>query len=150
MKLSEIFLAATALLPVAVTAKSVVAHVIVSKLNQLPKTHFNNQQVGNTASYTTDTWKNDISLAQAAGIDGFVLNIAPPLNGVTSTQVSNAFTAVKNSQGGFKLLFSFDYLGGGQPWHASDVVNLLQTYGPNDAHMKVQGKYLLPFGIIPS
>jgi glucan endo-1,3-alpha-glucosidase len=58
----------------AANPKLVVAHVIV----------------GNTASYSVETWKQDIQLAQANGIDGFALNVgfsAP----FTNAQVQNAY-----------------------------------------------------------
>jgi glucan endo-1,3-alpha-glucosidase len=55
------------------TGKLVVAHHIV----------------GNTASYTADTWKSDIQLAQANGVDGFALNIASAAP-FTDAQVANA------------------------------------------------------------
>lgn len=120
MKFITLILAALASLPSAVSAQSVFAHFIL----------------GNAGSYTETQWQSDIKLAQEAGIDAFVLNIAPPLVGTTSTQVSNAFKAVNDLGSGFKLFFSFDYLGGGQPWAASDVISLLQTYTPNTAHFK--------------
>lgn len=102
------------------SAKAVFAHVLV----------------GNTCSYTVSTWQSDIALAQKAGIDAFALNIAPPFSGCTSTQMSYAFQAANNLATGFKLFFSFDYLGGGSPWAASDVVTILKAYGPNYAHFK--------------
>jgi glucan endo-1,3-alpha-glucosidase len=53
--------------------KLVVAHVIV----------------GNTASYSVDTWQSDIKLAQQNGIDGFALNIGSTAP-FTDAQVKNA------------------------------------------------------------
>ena len=61
---------------------------------------------------------------------------------VQLTSMSNAFTAANDLKSEFKMFFSFDYLGAGQPWQASDVVNILKAYGPNYAHMKFQGKLL--------
>lgn len=72
------------------------------------------------------------------------MNIAPPFEGTTATQVSNAFTAANNLAGqlssDFKLFFSFDYLGGGTPWTSGDIVNVLNSYGKNGAHFQVDGK----------
>lgn len=110
-------------LPSAVSAQSVFAHFIL----------------GNAGSYTETQWQSDIKLAKAAGIDAFVLNIAPPLAGTTSIQVANAFKAANDLGSDFKLFFSFDYLGGGEPWAAYDVITLLKTYAPNTAHFKYQG-----------
>ena len=41
---------------------------------------FAHHMVGNTYPYTQDTWASDIALAQANGIDGFALNVAPELS----------------------------------------------------------------------
>nr|AUS76866.1 glycosyl hydrolase [Leptoxyphium fumago] len=114
------------LLPALTTAQSVFAHVIV----------------GNTGAYDIDQWKSDIELAASYGIDGFVLNIAPPFSGSTATQMSYAFQAANDltSELGFKMFFSFDYLGGGSPWSESDVITILKAYGPNGAHFQVNGK----------
>lgn len=60
-------------------------------------------------------WVNDIVLAHQAGIDAFALNIAHGDTNVP-TQVANAFAAAASADAGFKLFFSFDYLGGGSVW----------------------------------
>jgi hypothetical protein len=54
-----------------------------------PKLVVAHMMVGNTYSYSVDTWASDIKLASANGIDGFALNIgsAAPF---TDTQVANA------------------------------------------------------------
>ncbi|KAF2716338.1 glycoside hydrolase family 71 protein [Polychaeton citri CBS 116435] len=113
------------LLPTLITAQAAFAHVIV----------------GNTGAYDINQWKSDIQLAAQYGIDGFVLNIAPPFSGSTSTQMSYAFQAANAlSSLNFKMFFSFDYLGGGQPWASSDIITILKAYGPNGAHYQVNGK----------
>jgi hypothetical protein len=107
-------IAALALFLPAVSAKTVFAHVVV----------------GNTAAHTQDTWATDISLAKAAGIDAFILNIATGDSNVP-TQVSNAFAAADAANNGFKLAFSFDYAGGAGAWPAtgdSSVVSYLNQY----------------------
>ncbi len=38
---------------------------------------------------------------------------------------------------GFKLFFSFDYLGSGVPWETGDIVTLLKQYGWDRAYYKV-------------
>ena len=50
-----------------------------------------------------------------------------------------AFQAAKIAGNDFKLFFSFDYLGGGTPWEASDVINLLNTYNSQSAQFRYNG-----------
>ncbi|OZJ02016.1 hypothetical protein BZG36_05201 [Bifiguratus adelaidae] len=100
--------------------------------------------VGNTAAHTQSTWQNDITLAHNAGIDAFALNIATP-DSNTAPQVANAFAAAKALNNGFKLFFSFDYLGGGQPWPATgsnSVVSYLTQYKNSGVYFYYNG---LPF-----
>lgn len=100
--------------------------------------------VGNTAAHTQATWANDISLAKACGIDAFVLNMGYPDSNVP-TQVANAFAAAEAAGSTFKLLFAFDYLGGGQTWPATgsnSVVSYLQEYQGSAAYFKYNN---LPF-----
>jgi hypothetical protein len=100
--------------------------------------------MGVTGGYNIEKWTSDIRLAQSHGIDAFALNIAPPFEGTTATQISYAFQAANSLAGqlssDFKLFFSFDYLGGGTPWTTGDIVNILSTYGKNGAHFQVDGK----------
>ncbi|KAF2092210.1 glycoside hydrolase family 71 protein [Saccharata proteae CBS 121410] len=100
-----------------VVAKAVFAHVIV----------------GNVASYTEDQWLSDMTLAQEAGIDGFVLNIASPWEDPTITQVAAAFIVANNMSTDFKLFFSFDYSADGA-WDASEVTEILNEYVANYAY----------------
>jgi glucan endo-1,3-alpha-glucosidase len=119
---------ANSLLPT-ISAHSVFAHVVV----------------GNTASHNTTTWASDISLAKASGIDAFALNIAYP-DSNTPIQVANAFEAAEAAGGSFKLFFSFDYLGGGQPWPGgsgaadppNSVVSYLLKYKGSSAYFNYQ------------
>lgn len=81
---------------------------------------------------------NDIQLAQAAGIDAFALNGGYPDSNIP-TQVALAFAAAEALGSGFKLFFSFDYLGGGQPWPATgdnSVVSYLQEYASSPAYFQ--------------
>jgi hypothetical protein len=59
------------------SSKMVVAHVIV----------------GNTASYSAETWTSDIKLASTSGIDGFALNVGS-ISDFTDKQVANAYVFV--------------------------------------------------------
>lgn len=60
------------------TAKLVVAHHIVGLTGG-----------GGAGDFTLDTWKQDIRLASAKGIDGFALNVGP--DDYTDTQVGYAY-----------------------------------------------------------
>ena len=112
---------ATCLLADQAAAQAVFAHIIV----------------GNTDSYTVAEWESNIRLAASKGIDAFVLNMAPPLDGTTGTQTANAFEAAASVALNFKLFFSFDYEGSGQPWSTEDVIFLLEQYGTNEYYYKV-------------
>lgn len=130
MKVLPLLLSAAAFLPyLALGQKAAFAHVVV----------------GNTASHTQDTWAADISLAAATGLDAFALNIAYPDTNIP-TQVANAFAAAEAAGGGFKLFFSFDYLGGGQGtasyWPATgdySVASMLNEYKSSSAYFLHNG-----------
>ena len=95
--------------------------------------------LGDTYAHTQATWQNDITLAHDAGIDAFALNIGYP--DIFANQVSNAFAAAEALNNGFKLFFSFDYLGGGQPWPAtgtSSVVSVLEQYQNSSVYFNYQ------------
>lgn len=61
--------------------------------------------VGNTYPYSLDSWKADIRLASAGGIDGFALNIGP--DSWQPEKVALAYRAA-SELGGFKMFLSFD------------------------------------------
>jgi glucan endo-1,3-alpha-glucosidase len=91
--------------------------------------------VGDTSAHTEANWENDITLAHDAALDAFALNVAwPDTDGETSTQVANAFAACEALANGFKLFFSFDYLGGGEVWPAADVISWLEEYSSSDCY----------------
>ncbi|KAF2757998.1 glycoside hydrolase [Pseudovirgaria hyperparasitica] len=115
----------TALLSTAAVASAgdVLAHVII----------------GNVDSYSVNQWSSEIKIAQAARIDGFILNTAADKATHEST-IANAFTAAEYLN--FKLAFSFDYLAQG-PWAPHDVTDLLNRYGQRKAHFKVNGAPLV-------
>lgn len=95
--------------------------------------------VGDTAAHTQATWENDITLAYETGLDAFALNGGYPDSNVP-TQIANAFAACESLANGFKLFFSFDYLGGGEVWPASEVVSLLQEYSSSDCYLTYDSK----------
>ncbi|KAI3319431.1 carbohydrate-binding module family 24 protein [Xylariaceae sp. AK1471] len=88
--------------------------------------------VGNVPAFSQADWEADIVLAQAAGIDGFALNIAA---GDTSNAASiqKAFQAADAK--GFKLFFSFDYLAWGA-WDQNVVIQLINTYKVYNSYWK--------------
>lgn len=57
--------------------------------------------VGNAYPYTYDTWMNDIRLASASGIDGFVLNFGPDY--WQPDRIKDAYNAAAASGTGFKV-----------------------------------------------
>jgi glucan endo-1,3-alpha-glucosidase len=86
-----------------------------------------------------------MTLAQDAGIDGFVLNAAPNsagacFSGAIATQIGNAFDATKALTTPFKLFLMFDYLGGGKPWDAAGVTQALTTYANDPAYFRYNDK----------
>ncbi|KAH8689532.1 putative glucan endo-1,3-alpha-glucosidase agn1 precursor [Talaromyces proteolyticus] len=100
--------------------------------------------VGDTASHNQSTWENDIKLASAAAIDAFALNGGYPDSNIP-IQVANAFAACEALDNGFKLFFSFDYLGGGQPWPATgdnSVASYLANYTKSSCYQNYNN---LPF-----
>jgi hypothetical protein len=125
MAFLQLFIVACALFAQHVQAKYVFAHVVV----------------GNTAAHTQSTWEDDITLAKNAGIDAFALNGGYPDSNIP-TQVANAFAAAEALGSGFKLFFSFDYLGGGLPWPATgdnSVASYLNQYKGSAAYFNYEG-----------
>lgn len=57
--------------------------------------------VGNAYPYTYDTWMNDVRLASASGIDGFVLNLGPDY--WQPDRIRDAYNAAAASNTGFKV-----------------------------------------------
>ncbi|KAJ8112809.1 hypothetical protein OPT61_g4911 [Boeremia exigua] len=106
--------------PIAVQAKSVFAHFMV----------------GNTESFKVDDWKREMSLAQAAHIDAFALNMAYD-DYVLNNQLPNAFAAAESL--GFHVFFSFDYAGNG-PWDKDTVKATLKAYTKSSSYFQYNGK----------
>ncbi|KAM0150313.1 hypothetical protein ACHAPG_008917 [Botrytis cinerea] len=88
------------------------------------KAVFAHFMVGNTASYSTDDWEDDINQAQIAHIDAFALNIANN-DSTIAAQLPILFSIAGSK--GFKLFFSFDYAGNGA-WLQADVIALVNRY----------------------
>jgi hypothetical protein len=104
--------------------------------------------VGDTSAHTQGTWEQDILLAAEVGIDAFALNMGYPDPNIP-IQVTNAFNALDALNLDFKLFFSFDYLGGGEPWPATgnnSVVSYLQEYATSQHYGNLYFQYDdLPF-----
>ena len=95
-------------------------------------------QVGNTASYSTYDWEDDINKAQIAHIDAFALNIANN-DSTIAAQLPTLFSIAGSK--GFKLFFSFDYAGNGA-WLQADVIALVNQYKMEAAYYFIMGKPL--------
>ncbi|KAI8245335.1 hypothetical protein K4K55_002335 [Colletotrichum sp. SAR 10_96] len=106
--------------------------VLASACHVQAKAVFAHFMVGNTGRYSTATWRDDIRLAQEAHIDGFALNIAYGER-MNAASLENVFEVASDM--GFKLIFSFDYAGGG-PWPKDDVLNLLKKYATRPEYFK--------------
>lgn len=93
-------------------------------------------------------------------LNSYVFEFIPPLrfldssstnsntltNNATSSSIQSyaylaANSLINSGQGDFKLLISFDYLGGtAGPWTPADIELILKAYGPKKSYFKVDGK----------
>ncbi|KAH7629776.1 glycosyl hydrolase family 71-domain-containing protein [Sordaria sp. MPI-SDFR-AT-0083] len=94
------------------------------------KAVFAHFMVENAKLWSVDQWKVDIRLAQAAHIDGFALNIRAD-DTTLGVSLSRAFEAADDL--GFKMIFSFDYAGGG-PWSSNLVISMILLYSGYDSY----------------
>ncbi|KAK1989977.1 hypothetical protein LX36DRAFT_741323 [Colletotrichum falcatum] len=94
----------------------------------------------NAKEWSVDSWKADIRLAQQAHIDGFALNIRQD-DASSETSLGRAFKAADDL--GFKMIFSYDYAGGGS-WGADRIIQLTQNYGARSSYYRdEQGRPLV-------
>jgi hypothetical protein len=77
--------------------------------------------------------------AASAGINAFALNMAQDW---THNEAALEMAMSAATSTGFKVLFSFDYAGGG-PWDPAVVTRLIQKWGPSGAYWKHDGKPLV-------
>lgn len=94
-------------------------------------------QVGLTDGHTAEEWLDEIETAQAAGIDGFALNIGPS-DPWTSKQLGLAYAAAAAASGGpgsFVLFLSFDMAAG--EWSVPQVISLINDFKDAPAQCKV-------------
>ncbi|GJE92329.1 glycoside hydrolase family 71 protein [Phanerochaete sordida] len=107
-----------------------------------PKLVFAHHIVGNTFTYTQDTWTNDILLAASKGIDAFALNIGP--DSWELGQVSSAFAAAESLSANttFKLFISFDMsvFPCSQASHASTIQQYIQQFAGHPNQLQVSGR----------
>jgi glucan endo-1,3-alpha-glucosidase len=97
-------------------------------------------QFGLTDGHTYDDWNQEILAAQAAGIDGFALNIGPN-DHYTMPQLRQAYSAASSLFGGrFVLFLSFDMAAG--DWPVEQVVACINEFKDSPAQCRVNG---LPF-----
>ena len=112
-------------------AKFVFAHYMVA----------NRDYGGSVAGY-----ERDIQDAQAAGIDGFALNIGWWSGANYKTDTASMFQAAHALGSGFKLFFSVDEGGANLTTNgipASDILNMMQTYGNDPAYFHYLGRPVL-------
>jgi len=95
---------------------------------------------GPDTNSTIAGYKRDIQDAQAAGIDGFVLNMNAyndPTQMYYNTRVAEIYEAAEQLGTGFKLFFSVNYAG------ESNVVNMVETYAQRTNSFRYNGKLVL-------
>ncbi|RDI77010.1 hypothetical protein Vi05172_g12992 [Venturia inaequalis] len=128
---------------------SILALAMCSVAQGAPKSVFAHVIVGTWQDFTPDLWVKHMTLARDAGIDGFVLNTAPNtepgsacFSGRIKQQIGYAFDATQQLSGKstFKLFIAFDYLGGGKPWDASSVKQVLTTYANHPGYFRYNNK----------
>ncbi|ORY35656.1 glycosyl hydrolase family 71-domain-containing protein [Naematelia encephala] len=105
------------------------------------KTVYAHHMVGNTYSYTAATWADDISQAQAAGIDGFALNYGSDYWQVPHIQ--DAYAAAASA--GFKTFLSLDVtsLSCGSASDASTHAGTISSVASSSAQAKYNGSVLV-------
>ncbi|KAJ3534356.1 hypothetical protein NMY22_g6963 [Coprinellus aureogranulatus] len=92
--------------------------------------------VGNTFSYTKQTWLDDIVLAHESGIDGFALNTGR--DPWEPARIADAYAAAEESKLDFKLFLSLDMtsLPCSSPDHAAFVRKLVLDHASHPNQLK--------------
>lgn len=101
-------------------------------------TVYAHHMVGNTYPYAQSDWASDIAAAQAAGIDGFALNMGS--DWWQPARVNDAYNAA--SAVGFKVFLSLDMtsLSCGSAGDAATLVALVATHAGSSAQAMHNGK----------
>ncbi|KAF9046563.1 glycoside hydrolase [Panaeolus papilionaceus] len=96
--------------------------------------------VGNTYPYTLKDWAEDVTLATAAGIDGFALNTGRDV--WEPERIADAYEAAKLSGTGFKLFLSLDMtsLPCGSAQDAQNLRDLVKKYIDHPNQMQYDNK----------
>ena len=97
--------------------------------------------IGVASDYTTSDFQDDLSKAQAAGIDAFGLNMAAQ-DPNTGTTVARMFAAAESMGGSIKLYLIFDYAAWGA-WDPTAAANLINQYKTSPVYFKYKGKPLV-------
>jgi len=95
---------------------------------------------GANTNATIGGYKREIQEAQAAGIDGFALNMNDynnPAQSFYNSRVAMIYEAAEQLGTGFKLFFSVDYSG------ESNIVNMVETYAHRPNSFTYNGKPVL-------
>ncbi|PPR02844.1 hypothetical protein CVT24_002322 [Panaeolus cyanescens] len=99
--------------------------------------------VGNTYPYTLNDWAEDVTLATAAGIDGFALNTGRDV--WEPERIADAYEAAKQSGTGFKLFLSLDMtsLPCGSAQDAQNLRDLVKRYIDHPNQLQYDNKALV-------
>ena len=95
---------------------------------------------GANTNATIAGYKRDIQDAQAAGIDGFALNLGAyddPTQPYYNTRVAEIYEAAEQLGTGFKLFFSVDFAG------TNEIIDLVQTYAQRTNTFRQAGGVVL-------
>ncbi|WVR09514.1 hypothetical protein IAU60_006582 [Kwoniella sp. DSM 27419] len=119
---------------IAAAASSTIGVAAVPKATGT-KALYAHHMVGNTYSYTQDTWADDIAMASGAGIDGFALNYGR--DEWQPARLADAYAAAKAAN--FKMFLSMDVtsLPCASTGDAQNLVNTIATYADHPAQAKV-------------
>ncbi len=84
-------------------------------------------------------YQQEIREAQAAGLDGFALNVGAWSGPDTyyKRRVQLLYEAAEGLETGFKLFFSIDLS------NTNDIIDMVRTYGPRSASLQHQGRIVL-------
>ncbi|KAK8044788.1 hypothetical protein PG993_004812 [Apiospora rasikravindrae] len=107
---------------------------------QATKAVFAHFMVENAKNWDQSQWANDIRLAKDAHIDGFALNIRQDDRSYWNS-LNRAYSAA-DSVGGFKMILSFDYAGGG-PWSPIIVAQAINQFSGYGSYFSEGGKPLV-------
>jgi glucan endo-1,3-alpha-glucosidase len=92
-----------------------------------------------TYGETVDAYKREIQEAQAAGIDGFAMNVGAwdSSQGYYQKRVGLLYDAAEQLNTGFKLFFSVDF------GDATNVVKMVEAFGNRPASFRYQNRMVL-------